>query len=682
MEGAVLNHRRLNILNLILKNNGTIQMKELMKNIDISERTLRNEIDRINYFLVMNKLEPIDKIYGGKLVLNKIQEIKTRFFIERPQIELSSDERGDYIILFAIFNKFINLHELSDELGVSRTTIVNYYRNIRKSFSRYDIKFNPAHKKGVELMAKEEDIRLVLLKLYNKYSQRENNFIVKYIESHISIFDNLGINNFMDKIQQKMEKTISDEAFRVITGYLKILIFRIKNGFYINKINNENFLINTTEYSIVMELSHELGEFYKLEINHFEILKILDFILGSHTYNYNTSYFENWIEVELLIKKIILNFSNNYGVNLNNDKMLLEGLINHIKPTIHRLKNKLELENKVYEDVSKNYNDILQGLSLAITPLEEHLKMEISKEELSFLALHFKVALDKKLKKDIKNVLVVCTYGYGSSKLLAQQLKDNFSINIVDIIPFNRLLSTLDKYNIDLIISTIDIPKNYFFKSIKVNTILSEEDLSVLVKNGLSRSKRKFSLKEIMKIIEKNCSVNNYSELKIDLLKLFEHRILDDIESDIISMRTIKEEMIGTNVQCNSWEEAIKESGKLLKKQNLINDNYINDMINNIEKYGGYIVLGDKVAIPHAKATVDKVKTGYGILKLKEPVIFPNNKKVDILIPFSSKDGIEHLQLLSEINLVLSHEKFTKGLRELNSKIEIKKYIRNYLRES
>lgn len=671
----------MNILYEILENNGEITLKELIKNTEISERTLRNEIDRINLFLQENKFQSIEKIYGGKLVLQNIEEIKKQFSRQRSHIELSPKEKEDYIILYAIFNKTINLEELSEELDVSRTTIVNYCRDVKEYIAQYNMKFVPAHKKGLELVGDEEGLRIVLLKLYNRYMLKNNNFIIKYIESNVVISDDIGVELFLDKVQEKLDKIVSDEAYRVIKCYLKILIYRAKNSFFLKEIKNENFLKKTEEYKIVKSLIDELGEYYNLKINEIECLRILDFILGSHTYNYKTSYFENWIEIELLVKQIINNFSAIYGVDLNNDKILLEGLINHIKPTIHRLKNSLELENKIYEDVFKNYNDILDALSLSIAPLEEHLKMPISKEELSFLTLHFKVSLDKTMKREIKNILVVCTYGYGSSKLLAQELKENFNVNIVDIIPLNKLATSLDKYEIDFIISTVDISKNIHKNIIKVNPILSEEDFNVFLKNGIPKSKRKFMLSDVLNIIEKNCTIDNSEGLKNGLLNLFEHRIVDDIKVDALSLKNIRKEMIMIEESCSSWEEAIRVSGNILKNQGLINNDYILDMIDAIKRFGAYIVLGDQVAIPHAKGVAGETKTGYGIVKLKKPIEFPNKKLVDILIPFSSRDGIEHLELLKEINILLNKEKFCSGLRKLNSQEEIVKYIKNSMRE-
>ena len=47
-------------------------------------------------------------------------------------------------------------------------------------------------------------------------------------------------------------------------------------------------------------------------------------------------------------------------IDLTKDKDLLYGIINHLKPTIHRLKNSISLENSILTDFLKNYKPILK----------------------------------------------------------------------------------------------------------------------------------------------------------------------------------------------------------------------------------------------------------------------------------------------------------------------------------
>ena len=50
------------------------------------------------------------------------------------------------------------------------------------------------------------------------------------------------------------------------------------------------------------------------------------------------------------------------------------------------------------------------------------------------------------------------------------------------------------------------------------------------------------------------------------------------------------------------WEEAIRLSGEILKQNELITDQYVDQVINDVKEYGPYIVIVPGVAMPHSSA--------------------------------------------------------------------------------
>lgn len=61
------------------------------------------------------------------------------------------------------------------------------------------------------------------------------------------------------------------------------------------------------------------------------------------------------------------------------------------------------------------------------------------------------------------------------------------------------------------------------------------------------------------------------------------------------------------------WEEAIRLSGEILKQNELITDQYVDQVINDVKEYGPYIVIVPGVAMPHSSAKNEGVLgTGIG----------------------------------------------------------------------
>ena len=95
----MLNKRCIEIIEYLRENNYSFSLKEIAEKFNISERSIRYDIENINYYLSKFNLNEIEKLSKGIYVLkeddNKIQELlksmAQRFYI------FTSDERKEYI---------------------------------------------------------------------------------------------------------------------------------------------------------------------------------------------------------------------------------------------------------------------------------------------------------------------------------------------------------------------------------------------------------------------------------------------------------------------------------------------------------------------------------------------------------------------------------------------------------
>lgn len=127
----------------------------------------------------------------------------------------------------------------------------------------------------------------------------------------------------------------------------------------------------------------------------------------------------------------------------------------------------------------------------------------------------------------------------------------------------------------------------------------------------------------------------------------------------------------------NSWEEAIKESATPLSKGGNITEKYVDDMIQNVHENGPYIVIVPGIAMPHAQNKDNSVvKTGVSLLKLEEPVAFPEGKEVNLLFTLAAEDTTGHLDLISDLSSLLIEDDVQEKLEQLNSEEEILDLIR------
>ena len=673
------------ILKNLCKNNGKGTIKNLAKTLNISERSVRYELEKIDDYLILNNLAPLKRKFGGIIFLEEFENLSLVEVSEKQSNNFDTYERREYLSFLCIFDEKINLTKASDILDVSRTTIRNDIRDIREELLNNNLELKISQQEGLILSGEEINIRKQQLKFLKKYS----NFIFYsntdlktkkelIVEEYIKCIDINIIKNFINYIQKLLNKIISDEAYNIIAIYLIIAIIRIKQGKILEKIANKQFLKETDEYNTILKAKSILESSYDIILEENEILQITDYFLGSHTYNFEKSYYNNWIEIDILVKKFINNFNKKIDVDISKDKLLLEGILNHIKPTIYRLQNKIRLENSIFLEVLNSYPNIFYNTKNSLKDIEKYLGIEFSNDEVAFLAIYFKAAIDrnKYKRKNLKRVLVVCGYGYGTSSLLVQQLKEIYTINIIKTIPRYLLEKTLQKENVDLIISTVEIESDISVPVVKVKSILTQEDINNLDKYSLSKQRKRYMLSELMSIIEENCKIENKENLIKKLNIYFEQRLINDTEENEYKLSDfLHEENILLNQEAKTWEEAVEIAGNILVKNKITKAEYVNSMIENINKFGPYVVINDNLAIPHSQSDESVIKTGMGLVTLKKPVFFPNDNKVQIILAFSSLDNKEHISALTDLTELVTNYNLIENLLKAKSIKQALKYI-------
>lgn len=661
----------LEVFNFI-KSNKNLTLKDISKEFNISQRSVRYELEKLNKYLLKNDCKEIE-LDKGYLIVENLDSIKN-ILENYEDYSISSEERLYYLMLKVFLNREINQNSLLEELDISKTTIKGHLKDIKIFLENYNLSLEIQYRKGLELKGKEESIREGLLKVLNIISHSNSIYLKNKVKKLIfDKIDVMGIKKFVNYCQKLMGVIISDEAYEIILNYLKISLYMNQQGYSIESIKNENFLTETKEYKCIKKGSPILEEWYEIELSKFEYLKITDYFLGSNTYNLNYSYYDNWVEIEIIVKNMIIDFNKEIKEDISQDKVLLEGLLNHIKPTIYRIKNGIELENSIYKEVIESYSNLFKIVKNIVINLEKSMDIKFTKDEISFLVIHFKAAMDRNIVRHEKlKVLLVCGSGYGTSKLLAQQIKQRYDVKIVDTIPKYMLEKALKKESINLILTTVNIEKNITsIPIIKLNSILSEEDMEGIEAFGVLKNNKKISMNNLINVIKESCKDLDEKKLKKDLKIFLEEFLVDDIfQKKNTIFDHIVENRILFREKVLNWKEAIEKAGKILLDLNIIKESYMENAIKNIEEFGGYMILGPQVAFPHSRTKGDVNETGFSIVILEEPVSFPNGELVSVFILFCSKDNKEHLDTFMKLVDLSNKDNFIKNVKKIRKSSE------------
>ena len=122
----------------------------------------------------------------------------------------------------------------------------------------------------------------------------------------------------------------------------------------------------------------------------------------------------------------------------------------------------------------------------------------------------------------------------------------------------------------------------------------------------------------------------------------------------------------------SNWEEAIRKGAQLLLENKCIEPRYVDSIIKNIKETGPYVVLGDGMAMSHARPEDGVIKSGITLLKIKNGIDFDEKNRVFLLFTLAAEDNDQHQDLMSEIaDLLNETEKINRIMYDELTDLEI-----------
>lgn len=105
------------------------------------------------------------------------------------------------------------------------------------------------------------------------------------------------------------------------------------------------------------------------------------------------------------------------------------------------------------------------------------------------------------------------------------------------------------------------------------------------------------------------------------------------------------------------WKEAIILAAKPLVEDGSVKNSYIDAMIANVEKFGTYIVIAPKVAMPHSRPEDGVNKNCVSMLKINKGIGFEGEEeKVYIFFVLGAVNSDSHIETLMELMELIEDE--------------------------
>ncbi|MGN0325550.1 MAG: BglG family transcription antiterminator [Lachnospiraceae bacterium] len=648
--------------------------KEIGEALDLKERSVRYDVDRINDELSLWDAPLIEKRPKGMLFIP--DELDFSIIIEDEEFVFSSEERINIIRMFVLFDtKELNIRKLCDELQVSRRSIQNDIDAIQEAiepyqlFLEYDRGFFLHGESELSYRVRSQELKKYISILEKRKHNTYENYIIKLLKDCFKPVELEKVLAWIIRMIDQMNWKFSDESYQWYVANVLTFTWYVKNDMqlFISSEGESDILergLDEYETCIGRKLTTEQRRTLSGFIRYTSRYDILDVNL-------------DLISAEDITSKLISAMEQVLDMDFSSDRILRKGLLNHMGPMIERVRGNMQLDEEAESLIPEEYFDIYQRLKSVIR-MDKQLGV-LTENEIVYLAMYFLGSIRRTQKNPYMNVLLICGFGYGTTALIKDTLRSKFQVHIKESISAYQIMNYTDWDDVDVVVTTVRTELPVQKKMVRVNVIFNEEDYIKLGKAGL---RRKNALTNFFGI-EKRLDFLSYEDRKkvMEIIKEefgYQEVKVPGTYNNISEM--IRPEAIQFRDEILEWRDAVADSTLPLEKQGSITHEYYDSIIDTMECQGFYAVTDGQFALLHGSVNAGVIESCMSLVITKKPVVF-GEKKTNLIFCLASRDKKEHIPAVVRLMRMVNMTDFIEKLKECMTKEQALEVIRKSERE-
>lgn len=642
-----------------------VNIKQLSRQMDVSERTIQREVSAINRLMEIHSIKlvmknPILHVEGTN---KDIEQVKKELGgISKPQL-LATDQRILFIMAqLLIANEPYKSAFFSYQLDVAEATISMYMEKIEKHLIRQNLFLSRQRAFGIQIDGSEWDKRNALVELIYAYKPTEDLLTHIYdTQTDLTtklLFDVLFGKEILkytrDVLDFAADKILDEDDIEYLKAFLYIAI-SLKKAQSGNPIQLSNAFMQDV-CSNNMDLYSSLQQFFKtfpIPVSENEIAYIFIHLPGNQYQHSMNQHFEALgIPLAKLSEEVLYEIRKRGGIHFQIGKQSLDGFLHQLNFSISRAYMGIHLQNPLLDQVHSHYGNVYDAVKYACDLVFSKYNIHLSENEIGYITMYIGYMNDcEEPVYDTFSVLIVCPNGVGAARILAARVKKLFpDVQTIEINSMKGWEENDREY--DLILSTVDIKNLQYSKSqhaLVVSPFLPTEDIQLLNESieAIKREKNSHFRKGILS--SKLGYPNDRAAESIR--KMLEHVAIEKLEAD--SMWELIQ-AIATQVQ----EKAIVTSQEEIQR-----------LILEREKMGSVVIPNSRLAILHTRSET-VVEPYVGIYRLNGQIMLHNPKSNDepvdtFVVLLARKDEYPSiLEKLGNISITLiSDPSFITALR-------------------
>ncbi|MGD6944303.1 BglG family transcription antiterminator [Cytobacillus gottheilii] len=675
--------RERKILELLLLQPGETTVKEIAKELEVSSRTIHRDLKGVEEILKEYGLE-LNKKSGIGIAVNGEEEKKEmlRLFLFNLSHNEYTPEERQTMILSALLDAAepVKLVSLANDLNVTIATVSNDLNKVEERLTPFDLTLLRKRGYGVELIGTESSKRKAMskiiienidefefLSLIKENIQKRSAQVVDTVTDRLlGLVDKtklLIIEKQIEDIKEDLPYAIADSAYIGLVVHLALAIERIQQGEEINfEEDYLNSLKGTREYKAAEKIVLGLGEVFKINISQGEIGYITMHLMGAKLRNDHDDLLgETSLHAGVLAQNLMTFVSRKLDIDLTTNNSLFQGLVAHLRPALHRIKQNMGISNPLLERIEQDYKELFIILQHGMANVLPELK--VPREEIGYLVMHFASALLNSEETSPKKALVICSSGIGTSKILSTKLEQELpGLSTINASIFD--LDQLDIHGFDAVISTIPL-KNFNRDYLLVSPLLTVSDIEKIKQSFALHQEAGHQVKQSIRLKQRQ----SYDDFRIRISKVKRSAAAIELLLEHFSLSFIDEDQLIPSILHKICTE--------LYQQGVITDSKrVTEDLLKREELGGLGIPDTKLALYHTRSEFVKSPC-FMVRRVKKPLSVKgmdgSDMKADtILLLLSPLDESEEaLELLSAISSLIIRDEHSISVFQTGGSLDI-----------
>lgn len=466
--------REKKILSLMLEYPNGITLDDLQAQLQISRRTLYREIASIEKTIQTLDIQIIKPRGAGYRIVGEstnLDKLKRQLTQKEEEFFADNVKRQSAIVCSLLLqDEEVTIETLTIDFRVSIGTIVADLQTIELSLQDYQLSLLRLKGRGIKIDGQEKAKRQILGNLiFNGVSEYD---FYHYLDSlNEDTLDRKSQHFFLDllsadslylakksfyQLPQTILKNATDNQLQRVLILLALSIDRMRSNHWLNLTEGQS--PRTDSIQLANQLMVKVAQHLKCSIPSQEV-NLFAYQLEGINYKQPQNIFLDAYDVELSykIKEFIRFVSQESGYDFRKDEQLFNDLMAHMSAAIKRVANTLNVApNPLLMKVTEKYQWITQSVESQLKNVFGQYRFSF--DEIGYIVIHFATSLERyPISKDL-SVLVICSSGIGTARILESRIRKYLpEFKKVQIGKISQM-SQIDYKDYDLILATIFLP--------------------------------------------------------------------------------------------------------------------------------------------------------------------------------------------------------------------------------